>query len=142
MGTVRAQLSIDAPPEAVWAVLSDIAGWSDWNDVIVGGRCDGGEGSRVSCSVAVMGPIWFPVRSRAHTWTDNETLVWGENLGRILRINHGFVLRPDGEGTHVEHYESFEGAIGRLVYPLVRRSLTRNYTTFLESLKTRVETAS
>ena len=139
MGTVRAEIAIDAPPEAVWAVLCDMSAWGDWNDVIVDGRAEGREGGRVSCSVAVTGPLWFPVRSRAITWSESEGIVWGEDRGRILRIFHGFELHPAGGGTRVVHYESFEGAIGRLVYPLVKRPLTRNYTTFLESLKDRVE---
>ena len=138
MGTVHAQTTIDASPEAVWAVLSDVGTWDQWNDVMVNGRCDGGQGAKISCKVAV-GPIWFPVTSKAHTWTDNQALIWGQDVGRIVRINHGFRLRAEGEGTHIEHFESFEGAIGRLVFPLINGTLTHNYAIFLDALKARVE---
>ncbi len=141
MGEVRAETVIDAPPDAVWEVLSDVSGWAEWNDVMIDGRCSGGEGARVSCKVAV-GPIWFPVDSKMRTWHDAQEMAWGEDMGRILRVNHGFTLERRGEaGTAVVHFERFEGAIGRLVYPLIRRSLTKNYAEFLRALKQRVETS-
>jgi len=139
MGEVRVHEVLDATPAEVWSVLSDVAGWASWNDVMVDARCDRGEvGAVLSCKVA-LGPIWFPVRSRLTAWTTEHTLVWGEDRGRALRIHHGFELQPDGEGTRVEHFERFEGALGRLVYPAVRGTLTENYGQFLASLKRRVE---
>ena len=141
MGTVSVDIEIEASPETVWSVLSDVGGWEDWNQVMVGGRCDGGQGAHISCRVAV-GPIWFPVKSIAHTWSKNEALVWGEDRGRWLQIHHGFRLNASPKGTHIEHFESFEGWVGRAVYPLVQRSLNINYLLFLEVLKQRVEAPS
>lgn len=138
MGTVRASIDIDASPAEVWAILSDIGGWDRWNELLVEGRCDGGLGSRVSVKVDA-GPLFFPVRSRICEWEEGRTLAWGEHRGRIARIQHGFTLEPQGSGTRVVHYESFEGLVGRLIFPVIRSRLTKNYAAFLDALKARVE---
>jgi len=140
MGEVRVKTVINADTASVWAVLSDVASWSDWNEIMVDGRCDDrSPGARISCKVAV-GPIMFPVDSYAHTWQEERALIWGEDRGHVIRVNHGFSLEPtDDGGTHIEHFESFEGVAGRLVFPLIRSSLTRNYAAFLDALKRRVE---
>jgi hypothetical protein len=142
MGEVRVHNTIAATPQAVWDVLSDVGAWSEWNGVMVDGRSEASQGGRISCRVAV-GPVWFPVRSRLHAWTPGEALMWGEDRGAVVRILHGFELAPDGAGgTRIDHYERFEGLVGRLVFPLVRGTLTRNYARFLEDLKDRVEGAT
>lgn len=140
MGEVRVHVTIDAPADRVWTVLSDVGRWAEWNGVIVDGRCDRGEvGAVLSCRVAV-GPGWFPVKSRVLTWTPSEALSWGESRGWVARIHHGFELTPAGPGrTRVDHFERFGGLVGRAVFPAVRGSLTRNYARFLEALKDRVE---
>ncbi|MCB9688626.1 MAG: SRPBCC domain-containing protein [Alphaproteobacteria bacterium] len=139
MGEVRVHNTIDASPDQVWSVLSDVGRWAEWNEVIVDGRCDRGEvGAVLSCRVAV-GPTWFPVKSRLVSWTPGESLIWGEDRGWLARIHHGFSLKAEGGRTRVDHFERFGGLIGRAVFPAVRGSLTRNYARFLESLKDRVE---
>ena len=138
MGEVRVETEIDASPAAVWEILEDIGGWADWNDVIVDGRCDGGLGVRVSCKVAI-GPVMFPVQSRTMIWDEGKALAWGEDRGRLVRILHGFEVHESGEGSRLVHYERFEGAIGRAVYPLIKRGLTTNYGLFNDALKRRAE---
>ena len=106
---------------------------------MVDGRSDGGVGSKVSVKVAVAGPIVFPVTSKLHTWEENRALAWGEDIGRIARISHGFLIEPTESGSRVVHYASFEGLVGRVIFPFINRALTRNYADFLTALKRRVE---
>lgn len=141
MGEVRVATRIDAEPEAVWRVLADIDGWGAWNDVMVDGRSSGGPGASIRVKIAI-GPIWFPVASRLHTWEPGRALVWGEDRGALLSIDHGFWLSPEDGGCRVVHFERFEGVIGRLVLPLIRRSLTRNYGAFLDALEARVRSGA
>lgn len=137
MRTVRAEIWIEAPPEAVWAVLADVDGWGTWNDVMVDGRSEARPGGRIAVKVRI-GPAWFPVRSRLAVWEPGRALEWGEDRGRLIRVHHGLTLEPVDGGTRVQHYESFGGVLGRLVFPVVRRPLTRDYAAFLESLRSRV----
>lgn len=138
MGTVRAAIDIDASPEAVWDVLRDLGRWSEWNDVMHDARCDGGHGSRVSVRVNAE-YVTVPIQSRIRIWEEQRALAWGEDRGRVLRVTHGFTLEARDGGTQVVHYESFEGLLGRLAYPVIQRPLTRQYAAFLEALKAEVE---
>lgn len=139
MGEVRVEIEIDAPADAVWSVLNDVGRWAEWNEVIIDGRCDAPDvGARISCKVAA-GPVWFPVNSHLVEWAPQKTLVWGVDHGRIARVQHGFTMHASGARTRVVHFESFEGLIGRMIFPLINGTLTRNYATFLACLKARVE---
>lgn len=139
MGEVRVDTIIEASPEAVWEVLSDIGGWGDWNDVMIDGRCDRGEVGAVLSFRVRVGPIMLPIRARLTSWSPGRALVWGEDRGRILRIFHGFELSAVDGGTCVVHSETFRGLIGRLVYQVAWRALEPNYARFLDALKQRVE---
>jgi hypothetical protein len=134
---VEARVHVPASPEEVWEVLSDINGWQDWNDVMVEGRCDGGQNARVSVKVDT-GLIVFPVKSRMIIWTPHEALAWGERVGPLIQVEHGFTLTPDGDGTRVLHYESFSGPIGWALVTAIGTSLTQRYQDFLDALAARV----
>lgn len=138
MGEVRVREIIEASPEAVWAVLSDIGGWATWTDVMVDGRCDRPEPGGVIAFRLRIGP-GLPVKARLLDWEPGRAFAWGEERGRIVRIVHGFELEPMGSATRVTHYERFGGVVGRAVWPVIRRSLFRAYPAFLSDLKRRVE---
>jgi len=139
MGEVRVDTIIEASPEDVWEVLSDIGGWGDWNDVMIDGRCDRGEVGAVLSFRVRVGPTLLPIRARLMSWSPARALVWGEDRGRILRIVHGFELSAVEGGTCVVHAETFQGIIGRIVYKVAWRALEPNYARFLDALKQRVE---
>ncbi len=85
VGEVRVEEHVEAPPPAVWAVLSDVGGWADWNDVMVDGRCDRPEPGGVISFRLAIGP-GLPVKARLVSWTPERDIVWGEDRGRILRL--------------------------------------------------------
>jgi len=139
MGEVRVERVVDAPVAEVWDVLSHVDGWSEWNDVMTDARCDRGEvGAVISLRVKV-GPVHLPIKARLTAWAPHRELAWGEDRGRLLRIEHGLQLHPAAGGTRVVHFERFGGVVGRLVYRVVHRSLERDYARFLDELKARVE---
>ena len=41
MPTVRTEIEIDASPEVVWQVLTDLGTYADWNPVVMAPRCRG-----------------------------------------------------------------------------------------------------
>ena len=138
MGEVRIETQIEASPEAVWTVLGDMASWESWNEVIVDGRCDGGVGSKLHCKVD-LGLILFPVDSPAKKWEEARVIEWGDDIGKLAMIRHGFTLEARDGGTWFAHYESFEGPVGRLAFRMLKRTLMKNYAAFNQALKRRVE---
>ncbi|MDT0631895.1 SRPBCC domain-containing protein [Rubrivirga sp. S365] len=118
---IQTQIDIDAPPERVWAVLTDFER-QDWNPFIHEIRGEVREGARLFARLGPPGkkPMTFkPVVTRAEP---GRALSWRGTLGAgwLFRGEHAFRLEPLGAGrTRFHHGEAFGG----LLVPLLRRSL-------------------
>ena len=134
--TTTTSIDIDAPPEAVWPVLTDFAAYGEWNPFMdrVEGRAE--VGSRLVVHLAA-GTTFRPTVLAA---TPGHELRWLGRLGpgRLLDGEHSFVLerRADG-GTRLHHAETFTGVL----VPLLRSRLTGTedgFVAFNEALRERV----
>ena len=120
--TVATQIDINAPPERVWAVLTNFEQHPRWNPFIrhISGVVE--EGARLHVT---LGPpdgkamTFKPVVTRAEP---AQALAWlGTLLARwVFAGEHTFLLEPllDG-GTRFHHGEKFTG----LLVPFLRKSL-------------------
>jgi uncharacterized protein YndB with AHSA1/START domain len=131
---------IAAPPEAVWAVLTDGAGWSSWDSGVDGvdGRIAAGETITVR-SKAAPGRT-FPVK--VATFDTPRTMVFsgGMPLGLFKGVRT-YRLTPSGPGTRFEMREEYSGPL----LPLMWRSmpdLGPSFAQFANGLKARVERAA
>ena len=121
----KRELQIAAPPETVWAVLTDFARWPDWNPDVKSMSFEGplapgstfrwkaGPGTIVSTLEQVDAPSY--VRWRGKTMS--------------IKAIHEWRLQERGGGTHVETEESFSGVLASLL----RGSLQKTLDTSLES---------
>jgi hypothetical protein len=131
---------IAAPPDAVWAVLTDGAGWSSWDSGVDGveGRIAAGATITVR-SKAAPGRA-FPVK--VVTFDAPRTMVFsgGMPLGLFTGVRT-YRLTPTGPGTRFEMREEYSGPL----LPLMWRSmpdLGPSFAQFANGLKARVERAS
>lgn len=130
--TARGQVTLAAPPERVFAVISDVRRYADWR-------------SSVS-KVEVLSES--PLRWREHDGSDSITFEVIESsppLGRRVRIvdpdlpfggTWTYVLTPDGTGTRVEITE--HGEVYNPVFRFVSRFVighTRTIDGYLEDLR-------
>jgi hypothetical protein len=108
---IAASIMIDAAPETVWEVFSDIGGWAEWNPVCR--NCHLIEGDRVengACLSFAVAPFLLPLRispaitecrpGRQVTWKGAK---WG------IRAEHTFRFVEIGDKTRLESIESFSG---------------------------------
>lgn len=117
----RAELTVDAPPERVWALVSDITRAGEWSPEATGGRWRDATGPAVGARF-VGGNRHGRLRWSTHCRvTESEpgrrfTFVVSES-----RTAWGWVLEPAGAGTHVVAWR--EG-VGRPALPvrLLQRS--------------------
>ncbi|MEO1077140.1 MAG: SRPBCC domain-containing protein, partial [Bacteroidota bacterium] len=106
--SVNTEILIPASPEAVWAVLSDPAGFSTWNPVIV--EVDGAyrEGERVTSRVVMDGEP-TTMNSRVVRVEPNRLLNQRGGPFGVLTFDHTWELTPVEGGTRVTQHEVYRG---------------------------------
>lgn len=123
---IATEIHVDAPAEAVGALLCDGPGWRDWCrglyflDPLVVGRS-----ARMRVKA---GPLATPMRVKVASCGDGEVR-WTGGIPGVFFGNHWlrWEAGPGGEGTIVRHGEEFDGALARLMFPLLRRQLEPLY---------------
>lgn len=128
---------IDAPPEAVWAVLANAEAYPSWDSGVE--RVDGAiaPGARIKVFSELSPGRAFPVtvsdleENRRMTWTG------GMPLGLFKGVRR-FTLTPEGSGTAFAMREEFTGPL----LPLIWRTmpdLQPSFDQFTTGLKQQAE---
>jgi uncharacterized protein YndB with AHSA1/START domain len=129
------EIQIDAPPEVVFGVLSDLSGWPSWNSdvrsISVAGGVQPGTAFRWKAGGATMS-------SRLETVTPPSEIGW---TGKAMGIDavHVFQLEARDRGTLARSQESFRGLIPSVLKSYSRKLLQRGIDTILSALKTEAE---
>ena len=139
MKTMSATIQIDAPPEAVWAVLTDLARYPEWNPLFREASGEVAVGSRITLrSVHPANGRLMTVRPKITVADPGVELTWTSSLPGIISGEHRFTLTPAGGGTRLEQSEAFHGLLA--AFPL--KTFTRAEASFQglnEALKKRAE---
>lgn len=127
---------IEAAPEAVWEVLTDLEGWTRWDSAVASAEGEIAEGNTVK--VTPEGSArGFPAKvAELHP---PRRMVWqgGMPLG-LFRGVRTFELTPHGGATRFRMREEFSG----LLLPLIWKSmpdLQPNFERFADGLAKRAE---
>ena len=141
--TVRTQTTIDAPPERVWAVLTDFASYPQWNPFV---KTIGGElkhGSRLAVRIAPAGGAGMAFTPVITELREHEVLEW---LGHLLIPGifdgrHRFELTrlPNG-ATSFTQSEHFTGILIPFM-PSMLKQTEHGFNALNEALKSRSESA-
>ena len=131
----RKEIEIDAPFEKVWAVLTGIDRWPEWQPDVSSATLEGdlavgsvfrwkAKGMNITSLLQVLEP------KRRVGWT-------GRSLG--MNAIHVWVLDPRGEGTRVVTEESLSGWFPRVLKIFDSHFLEKSLMRSLQVLKARVE---
>jgi len=116
MRELRREIDIDAPPSAVWAVLTDTGSYSDWNPFIRRVSGDLREGAKLEVRIEPPGGRTMTFKPIVLTVENERELRW---LGRLLLPGlfdgeHIFRIEALGEGrTRFTQAERFSGILVR-----------------------------
>ncbi len=129
---LRTEIEIDASPATVWAILSDLAAYPDWNPFITSSEGTLAVDEQLINRLEPPGgkPVTFKPtvtevdRGRAFEW-----------LGRLVLPGlfdgrHRFEVVPRGDGTLLLHMERFSGVL----VPLLRKSLDTHILAGFEAM--------
>ncbi|AXV37819.1 MAG: polyketide cyclase [Methanobacterium sp. BRmetb2] len=131
----RSKIEINAEPERVWNLLSDINNWSKWNPDIettsLKGNLEKGTGFRWKTSSGT-------ITSTLQLVDPPEILAW---TGKIMSIKaiHIYQLESENSETLVKTEESWEGLLARILRGTLQKQLQKSIDAGLQYLKTAAE---
>lgn len=129
------EIFINAAPEKVWEVLTDIKNWGEWNNRIKKPTLQ--EELKVGTAFT-----WktngSKIKSKIHTYRTNQVMGWtGKTFG--ARAIHNWYLEPINNGTLVKVEESMEGWVIRLMKNKMDNILKEDMDFWLQQLKIKSE---
>jgi hypothetical protein len=112
MKTMSATIQIDAPPEAVWAVLTDLSRYPEWNPLFREASGQVAAGNRIKLrSVHPANGRLMTVKPKITVADPGAELKWVSSLPGIISGEHRFALTPADGGTRLEQSETFRGLL-------------------------------
>lgn len=140
MKSISAAIQIDAPPQAVWAVLTDLSRWPEWNPPIreVSGQV--AVGSRITLrSVHPASGRLMTVKPKITVADPDAELRWRvSSLPGVISGERRITLTSAGGGTRLEQSETFRGLLTVLSGKLFAQA-EAEFRALNEALKNRAE---
>lgn len=131
---------IDAPPEKVWALLSDASTWRDWNKSVI--SIDGTIATGQTVSLVSVANPNRAFKLRVTEVSAPNRMVWSDGMPLgLFKGERTYLVQPREGVTHFEMAEVYSG----LLAPMFTRAipdLTDSFNLFADGLKGAAETAS
>jgi len=130
---------IEAPPEQVWPVLTDIAAWTAWDSGVtnVEGRLALGE--KLSITVAANPGRAFPVKVVLLTEPDRIVFRGGMPLG-LFTGERTYTLEREGTATRFTMREQYTGPLAGMIFKSIP-DLGPSFQQFADELKIQAESS-
>ena len=141
MHSISSQIEIDAPPETVWAILTDFGAYPAWSPFLE--RIEGPlePGARLRVRLQPPGGAGITLRPRLLAVSPPHELRWLGRLGLpwIFDGEHRFEISTTAEGrARFVQAETFRGLLVPLL-PTARRRAEAGFGQFNAALKARAE---
>jgi hypothetical protein len=137
--TMSSAIDIDAPPAEVWAVLTDLGSYHDWNPLFVEAHGTVAEGQRITLrSKHPANGRLMTVKPKITAAQPGTELRWASRLPGIISGEHVFTLTPTGSGTRLVQSESFTGPLSRFPGKTFANAAA-SFQSLNEALKKRAE---
>jgi uncharacterized protein YndB with AHSA1/START domain len=132
------EIFIQAPPEVVWKIQTDINTWSQWQPGITMAKL---EGPLAVGSIFQFKSGGLIITATIQVVEPNQRIGWtGQTLG--TQASHVWLLTPHQNGTLLTTDESMGGWLVSLLKLLMPKFLERSLETWLQSLKRKAESSN
>jgi hypothetical protein len=139
MKTMSATIQIDAPPTAVWAVLTDLDRYPEWNPLFRQASGQVAVGNRITLrSVHPANGRLMTVKPKITAADPGVELRWASSLPGIMSGEHRFTLTPAEGGTRLVQSETFRGLLVAFSGKILSRA-EASFRGLNEALKKRAE---
>ena len=134
-------IDIDAPPEDVWAVLSDLPSYPSWNPFIREASGQLAAGERLDLTMQPEGGRAMRFRPTVLEAEPGRELRW---LGRLVAPGvfdgeHRFAIEPTAGGSRLIQEERFTGVLVPLLAKGLRKRTLPAFEQMNEAVKERAE---
>jgi hypothetical protein len=109
-----ATIDIGAPPTEVWAILTDLGRYREWNPLFVeaAGNLAVGQRIRLRSRHPANGRL-MTVKPRITAVEPGTELRWASSLPGVISGEHSFTLSATDGGTRLVQAETFRGLLAR-----------------------------
>lgn len=112
MKAMSATIDINAPPAEVWAILTDLASYREWNPLFVEASGNVAVGQRITLrSKHPANGRLMTVKPKITVAQPAAELRWTSSLPGLISGEHSFTLTAAGSGTRVVQSETFKGLL-------------------------------
>ncbi len=139
---ISATIEIAAPPEQVWAVLTDLARYPDWNPVFreASGQLTPGNRVTITSTQAESGRT-MTVKVKVLTAEPATELRWGWRVLGLMTSEHSFVLSPTTGGTQLVQTHDYRGLFTRFPPKTINR-IKASFEAINQAMKQQAEGAA
>jgi hypothetical protein len=139
---LRTFVDIDATPEQVWHVLTDLPAYPEWNPFITSAEGTVAPGRRLSMSIQPVNARPVTLRPTVLEVTPGRRLRWRGRLGipGLFHTEHIFTITvQDGGGVRLWQEEWFRGLLAPLMTGSLNRHTLPAFNAMNAALKDRIE---
>jgi ribosome-associated toxin RatA of RatAB toxin-antitoxin module len=136
-------ITIDAAPADVMAVIADFARYPEWAGFIKTAEVlsTGADGRADKARFVVDAGVMKADYTLRYTYSGDEKITWELESGSLKENTGSYVLRPEGDATHVTYSLTIDAGIPMLGM-FKRKAEKVVMDTALKELKKRVESTS
>ena len=113
--SVEARLLIEAPPEVVWAALTNTGNYAAWNPIFVRVSGDMRPGRELVLDMKLEDGQVSQITVTVDAMIEHQSIQQSAGVPGILTAHHEWSLEPAKEGTLVVQRETYRG-VGVLFY--------------------------
>jgi hypothetical protein len=138
---IEHRVGIQAPPEVIWEVISDLAAWSDWNPIYPRATGEIRIGSTLDITLALPGEKPQQIQPTVMEWVPNDQLHWKLSMmgGLVKTIRFFEIEKLAEESCIVSNGEIIGGMLGPRLGKRMGQKIYRGFRDMDEALKARAE---
>ena len=138
---LHTEIDIEAPPETVWEILTDLEQYGAWNPFVVSADGTVAVGERLTNRMQPPGGKVMTIRPTVTVVEPDRCFEWLGRLGLpgVFDGRHRFDLEATSTGTHLTHTEHFNGLLVRSMKRFLDNGTLAGFAALNAALKRRAE---
>lgn len=133
--SVHVEITIEAPPDKVWKVLTDHAEIKEWNKILIPLDGQFKEGTTIKYEFNQDENSSTTMPAKVIRIIENQLLNQSGGMMGVLIFDHNYILEPSGKGTKLTIHEDYKGIMVPFWNPV---KVEAAYMRLAEALRQRV----